>query len=304
MKKDISFMMVAYNEERIIGTALERLVKAVNEYGNAEILVGIDGDDSTTEIAKKFEKQCKNIRIFKFLKKMGRTNAQNFLAEKATSDILVNHGADLVFVGDIVKIVKWFRNPKVGGLVYEDTNNMDSMNQGQVILENTYASIKRRYLISSNKATSPLLYCYIYRKSGLGKPPYFSTSNDDTESTYKLLRNGYDVVYDKTQARCFIDNPSMERLTRIGVIKRRIRGEIFRREAKEKLDTNAFDAKKQVPKFTSAVVTALKNNNWKIRMEIVDYLFFVALGTLIGKVGCSLHIIKYESAWADLRARD
>jgi len=303
MKADISFMMVAYNEERAIGTALAYITDAVNRYGNAEILVGIDGNDRTAEIAKKFEKQNKNVKIFKFSRKMGRTKAQNFLAEKATSDILVNHGADLIFTGDIERIVKLFKNPKVGGLVYEDTNNMDSINQGQIVLEDTYAKIKRDSLISGNKATSPLLYCYVYRKSGLGKPPYFSTANDDTESTYKLMQNGYAVVYDKTQVRYFIDNPSMERLNRMGVIKRRIRGEIFRREAKEKLGTDTFEIGRQAPKFADAVIASLRDNSWKIRMQILDYLFFVGLGTLIGKIGCGLHLIRYDQAW-DLRARE
>lgn len=303
MKTEISFMMVAYNEERTIGTALAYITEAVNRYGKAEILVGIDGNDKTEEIARKFEKQNKNVRVFKFLKKMGRTRAQNFLAENATSDILVNHGADLIFTGDIGRIVKLFKNPKVGGLVYEDTNNMDSINDGQVILEDTYAKIKRESLISGNKATSPLLYCYIYRKSGLGKRPYFSTANDDTESTYKLMQNGYDVVYDKAQVRYFTDNPSMEKLNRMGVIKRRIRGEIFRREAKEKLNTGAFEVRRQVPKFKDAVIIALRGNDWRIRVQILDYLFFVGLGTFIGKVGCGLHLIKYEQAW-NLRARE
>lgn len=302
MKADISFMMVAYNEERTIGTALAYITEAVNRYGKAEILVGIDGDDRTEEIARKFERQNKNVKVFKFLKKMGRTKAQNFLAENATSDILVNHGADLIFTGNIERIVKQFKNPKVGGLIYEDTNNMDSINEGQIILEDTYTKIKRESLISKNKATSPLLYCYIYRKSGLGKWPYFSTANDDTESTYKLMQNGYDVIYDKKQVRYFIDNPSMERLNRIGIIKRRVRGEIFRREAKEKLDTDAFEIGRQVPKFADAVITSLRKNGWMIRMQIIDYLFFVGLGMFIGKIGCGLRLIKYDQAW-NLRAR-
>ena len=104
-KKDNSFeptvtiMVVAHNEEKVIGEKLNNLIGL--DYPNEKIKILVASDfstDSTNEIVEDFISLHKerNISLYKSVEHFGKTNAQNEAQELVDSEILVMTDANAI----------------------------------------------------------------------------------------------------------------------------------------------------------------------------------------------------------------
>ncbi|MBR4332402.1 MAG: glycosyltransferase family 2 protein [Clostridia bacterium] len=88
----VAIMVVAHNEEKVIGEKLENLMQLDYPADKLEIIVASDfSTDQTNQIVEDFiaAHPDRKILLHKSVKHMGKTNAQNEAQEKCTSEILI-----------------------------------------------------------------------------------------------------------------------------------------------------------------------------------------------------------------------
>ncbi len=126
-----SIGVCVYNEEKNIKRFIDSLLK--QELKNVkikEIIVIVSGStDKTLSIVKKFSKGNKLIKIIYKKKREGKATAVNMFIEKASSEILVLMGGDIILAPDTVEeLVGKFSNNEVGmtGVRPIPINDIDS----------------------------------------------------------------------------------------------------------------------------------------------------------------------------------
>ena len=276
--------MSVYNEQKLIGSALTNLLEMLRKSKvTYEILIGVDGTDGTEKIAREFASKNKHITVFKFKERLGRTKTMNFLIEKAKGEILVNHDADRFLSVDPREIEKMFKDKRVGAIVSTDVGNRDTINEGQRIFEDAYNDIKLNKYLVGNEVPTPLFFSYIFRKSALGKKPYFITTQDDFEVTDKLLKRGYKILYSKKVAKHLADNPNMDRLTPRMIMMRRSRAEMFRGQAPKVLGMTVFRFSARIGEFLQAIALAASRETPREFAEMIYYLFVVFVAVIMAR---------------------
>ena len=141
-KKDISYeptvtiMVVAHNEEKVIGEKLQNLLDTDYSADKLEFLVASDfSTDKTDEIVESFiaAHPERKIRIHKSVNHYGKTNAQNETQELCDTEILVMTDANAMFEPNAVReLVSYFTDPSIayvsGQLRYMNTEGNKTAN--------------------------------------------------------------------------------------------------------------------------------------------------------------------------------
>ncbi len=198
----ISIIVPAYKEEETIGNALDYLVNKI-KYPNFEILVAVDTcEDKTFEIAKKFAKKYKKIKIDFSPKRRGTSAAENDLIKKATGEIIVKNDAD-IRIGNPKKafydLVKIYEDERVGGLSFRVVDSLESekkkslISRGEIFIQRLVYDwyIEKNPVIEGD--SDLLLICNSFRKKLIPKiDPNIMA--DDIEFGYVILKKGYKLV--------------------------------------------------------------------------------------------------------------
>lgn len=113
-KREISILISAYNEERMIGKRIAELLSI--DYSPFEIIVGIDGaTDRTYEVLKQFDDA--RLRVFRFDVNRGKVWVLNDLWKQARGEILIFSDANTELHKDsLKKLERHFSDPRVGGV--------------------------------------------------------------------------------------------------------------------------------------------------------------------------------------------
>ena len=112
--KEISIIVPAYNEEKVIGDCINSLLEIDYLKDKYEIIIVNDGStDKTKEIAEEYVKKHENIRLIN-KKNGGRGSALNVGLQDADGEFIVAIDADTFPKKDYLKeIIKPFRNKNV-----------------------------------------------------------------------------------------------------------------------------------------------------------------------------------------------
>lgn len=125
----VTIMVVAHNEEKVIGEKLQNLLDTDYPTDKLEFLIASDfSTDKTDEIVEKFiaEHPERRIRIHKSVNHFGKTNAQNETQELCDTEILVMTDANAIFETNAVReLVSYFTDSNIayvsGQLRYMNT---------------------------------------------------------------------------------------------------------------------------------------------------------------------------------------
>jgi len=125
----VTIMVVAHNEEKVIGEKLQNLLDTDYPSDKLEFLIASDfSTDKTDEIVEKFiaDHPERRIRIHKSVNHFGKTNAQNETQEQCDTEILVMTDANAMFETNAVhELVSYFTDPSIayvsGQLRYMNT---------------------------------------------------------------------------------------------------------------------------------------------------------------------------------------
>lgn len=113
----VTIMVVAHNEEKVIGEKLKNLLETDYPKEKLKFLIASDySTDQTNEIVEKFIKDHADVdvRMHESEKHMGKTNAQNETQELCDTEILVMTDANAMFQPDAVReLVSYFSDPSI-----------------------------------------------------------------------------------------------------------------------------------------------------------------------------------------------
>jgi cellulose synthase/poly-beta-1,6-N-acetylglucosamine synthase-like glycosyltransferase len=121
----VSFLIAAYNEEKIIARCIESIDRAASKYaGKVEIIIVIDGStDQTPFIVNKTLKKLKHSACKVFtIPNSGKGFALQYGLQRASGDIIFRIDADSMIDEDAIgRVMNHFKDPQVGsvgGLIF------------------------------------------------------------------------------------------------------------------------------------------------------------------------------------------
>ena len=189
----VTFAVCAYNEEKLIKNCINHIRNL--DYPNKEIIVGSDGNDGTSTIAK-----AMGVKVIVANERIGKTEMLMRIMKEAKGEIIIINDVEfLLFPNYVVyDIAKVFENKKVGGLSF-GTSMMAEHDYAtwwkfvESVIQNIFAYYKcSKSPVKNLKEANFLVISNAFRKSMVGK---LTTLNDDAEISYQLLSKGKYVVY-------------------------------------------------------------------------------------------------------------
>lgn len=193
----VSFIIAAYNEERVIADKLRNTLALDYPKDRLEIIVVADGsDDATESIVGKFASQGV-ISLHKSHRR-GKTAALNRAVERATGDIVVFSDANNDFAPDAVtKLVCHFSDPTVGGVcgakrIKPAAERQSSVGDGLYWRYESAVKFAESKLGTITNADGEI---FAVRRDLYQAVPE-DIINDDAQITLDLVKRGYRVRYE------------------------------------------------------------------------------------------------------------
>lgn len=191
----VSVLIPAYNEGRIIGKSLEKLLLIGYPKDKFEVIVIDDGSkDDTYKIAKKYE--TKNVKVLT-KKNTGKASTLNFGIKHAKYEFVAVMDADSFLGKDALrKCMSYFDEDSVAAvtshvLVKERGTLWERLQYIEHLIVSLMRKAQERVNII-NATPGPLS---VYRKDVLIKVGEFDEKNlvEDVEIAWRLLKNGYKI---------------------------------------------------------------------------------------------------------------
>lgn len=195
---DVSLVVAAYNEERVIGGKIENSLK-LDYPGNLDVWIASDGStDGTDEIVRSFSLKNKRVHLLP-LPRTGKSGAINSAMRFIKSDIVVFSDANTEFKPDVLKnLVRHFADPGTGcvcgRLIYRNPGRVIS-GEGESFYWKYETSLKKMenkfgYIAGANGAI------YAIRR-GLFEPLRPKTINDDFIISMRIVKKGFKSIYEE-----------------------------------------------------------------------------------------------------------
>ena len=193
-KPNVSILIPAYNEEKIIRQKLESIYASDYPKEKIEIIVGSDAStDGTNEIVKSFPE----VHLVYFRGRSGKPKVMNMLAVLAKNQTLILTDANVLFdKNTISELTKHFANPEIA-LVDSNMININQQGKGISKAESTY--IRGEVGIKNNEGKvfgmmmGPFGGCYAVRKSFYSPVPE-NFLVDDFYINMKVLEKGGQAI--------------------------------------------------------------------------------------------------------------
>ena len=138
---DVSIVMAAFNEEKVLEEKLQSIFKSDYPAGKVEVLIGSDAStDRTSKIVKSYAKKYPNIIFHDYRERRGKQNVVNDLVKEAKGELLILTDANVIFDKNTLReLVKPFVRPAVG-LVDSNMINEGMQEDGISYQERAYIS--------------------------------------------------------------------------------------------------------------------------------------------------------------------
>ncbi len=192
----VSILIPAYNEEDNIGKTIEHACESNYPKNKLEVIVINDGSkDDTLEVARKFLKKYKNLKIIN-KKNTGKADSLNIGVKEARGELIAVVDSDSFPEKDsIKKLTGYFSDLKMGAVTSFVTIRNKSVNfltKTQALEYIIFAWTKKLldYIDSVFVTNGPLS---MYRKSIVKEVGGFdkNTVTEDIELTWNILNHGY-----------------------------------------------------------------------------------------------------------------
>lgn len=191
----VSILMPAYNEEKIIGETLEKLMSIGYPKNKLEVIVIDDGSkDNTYSIAKNFE--SKNLRVLK-KRNTGKASSLNYGLRHAKHDFVAVMDADSFLERNALRqCVAYFDEDNVAAVTsHIMVKRRKTIWERMQHTEHMVISLMRKAQEQANVINVTPGPLSIYRKGILMKVGGFDEKSiiEDVEIDWRLLRNGYKI---------------------------------------------------------------------------------------------------------------
>jgi len=108
MKEGISILIAAYNAQDYIEECLTSIQNQTyfKDHKNYEIIIGIDGCESTLNKVKEIKDNYSNLRVFYMHKNKGAYITHNTLLDKVSYDYILKFDADDIMLPNMIEVLK------------------------------------------------------------------------------------------------------------------------------------------------------------------------------------------------------
>lgn len=193
----VTFLIAAYNEEKVIERKIENTLRIAYPVTLFEILVVSDGsDDNTHEIVSRYA--GRGVQSLHQPARRGKTAALNRGVNAATGEIILFSDANNDFSEDaVLNLVRHFRNPAVGGVcgakrIRPADQRMSTVGDSLYWKYESAIKYAESEIASITNADGEI---FAIRKS-LYDPIDERIINDDAQITIDLVRKGFRVLYE------------------------------------------------------------------------------------------------------------
>ena len=241
MTAKISFVIPAYNEEGVIGHALDNLTKLKRDFSACEVIVLLDGcTDNTKSVVESYP--AVDMIIEQWPRK-GKTAAVDRLVKAASADIVCIHDADWILVYTpewLANLVSIFNDPTVGAVadqspLFEEKQSGFPLHEANGWIErwlHEFKTVKYAQRISGKLYVARMdipFYTHFFRRQAytIGR-----TLCDDGERTANILAKGYKVRIPGALMVPYVKTIYNE-LTLSSFYRMRLRGHIGRRQVSQ-----------------------------------------------------------------------
>lgn len=197
----VSVIIPAYNEEAVIASSIESLIKQTYPY--MEIIVVDDGSkDNTYKIAKKFIHNNYNKTVRPLRKKNGgKAKAINFGIEHSTGELIMVVDADSKLNQDAIELMqRYFTNPDIaavaGSVFVANKVNLITKLQALEYIEGLNMIRNGQALVKLvNIIPGPI---GMFRKDALYEVGLYDSDTfaEDCDVTLKLIAKGYKIDFE------------------------------------------------------------------------------------------------------------
>lgn len=193
----VSFLIAAYNEERVIERKLVNTLSLKAPGGKLDIVVVCDGsDDGTADIARRFE--SRGVRVLHQPERRGKTAALNRGVAAARGEIIVFSDANNDFSEDaVLQLTRHFTDPKIGGVCgakkIRKSEDRESAEGDSLYWKYESAIKTAESMLGSITAADGEIFAI---RKKLYAPIDEKVINDDSEITLQMIEKGYRVIYE------------------------------------------------------------------------------------------------------------
>ncbi len=206
----VAVVIAAYNEEKVIGTKIQSVLKHIPEAVHLDIYVGSDGStDKTNKIVEEYAMQYSNVHLVTFAGRSGKAKIVNDLVKERKQDILILTDANVLFTERTIQ-----------ELLYPFSETQVGMTCANIIKrpksDNAVEQIESHYIQRENniKLKESLIWnivmgaeggCYAIRKSSFNPIPknFFM---DDFFMSMNVLEQNQQIRFQE-HAICLEDVP-------------------------------------------------------------------------------------------------
>lgn len=201
LKKTITILISAYNEEKVIRQRIENINTLDYDKNLIEVIIGSDcSNDKTNEILLELKDFYPWLKIFLFEKRRGKAAVINDIVQKANNEIIIFSDANTVFNKNAVNnLINKFSNDSIGGvsgkLVLSDENiTSQSVEEKKYWMLETFikkSEGKLGILIGANGGI------FAIRRELFTTIPINKAVTDDLFLSLSVLSKGYKFLYAK-----------------------------------------------------------------------------------------------------------
>jgi len=235
---DITILIPAYNEERVIGDKLENLLSQDYPTGRMEILVVSDySTDRTGEIVRTFGDR--GVRLKELKTRLGKPGIIDEIVPDLSGEIVVITDANVILAPDAVrKMMEEYSDPAIGA-VCGDLPLVSPSGGKNVQRETTYRhyEILLKRLMGKLGAVIGAYGGFYSQRRTLFRPLGKRPIHDDVIIPLEVLAQGYKVIYARQASAVEETNPTIR-----DEYRRRIRMTAFNLNTMPRMIRLAFKA--------------------------------------------------------------
>ena len=193
----VSVVLPTYNEESIIKSRLENLLKIEYPTEKLEIVIVDSGEDNTAKIAREFLAETGlDHTVIEEDERHGVAAAVNLAIAEASGEIIFRTDCDSYVAEDALgEAVRNFADPAIGAVTGRQSEVL-----GGSTVERDYRDLQTQLQQLESHLDSTFIVhgpCFLFRRSLFRDLPHASLA-DDTEIAVNIRRQGYRIVLDPT----------------------------------------------------------------------------------------------------------
>ncbi|HKU49636.1 MAG TPA: glycosyltransferase [Nitrososphaera sp.] len=200
----ISIVIPTYNEEAIIASRLDSMVRARYPADKMEIVIVDSSSDGTPSILDSYSRKYPFIKIIHDEERRGLATALNQAFRACKGEIVVKSDSDLTLAEDtLVNIVSHFSDPHIGAV----TGRVNVANNSGASNEVQYRGLHELIQQAESEVDSVFMaHTFSAYRRHLMKEYKQKEYGDETIQTLHIRKQGYRVVYDPN-VRFYEDYP-------------------------------------------------------------------------------------------------